>query len=47
MIKIARFCVNDALNDSFQDFTSKLTARAKEVAAAADFSQPHVFLTLF
>lgn len=30
MIKIALFCVNDALNDSFQDFTSKLTARAKE-----------------
>ena len=30
MIKIALFCINDALNDSFQDFTSKLTARAKE-----------------
>lgn len=30
MIKIALFCINDARNDSFQDFTSKLTARAKE-----------------
>ena len=30
LIKIPLFCINDAWNDSFQDFTSKLTARAKE-----------------
>lgn len=30
MIKIALFCINDARNDSFQDFTSKLTARGKK-----------------